>query len=223
MLVNQKDNFMHYYYEDKDWIYKDHKCSRHFMEDSEGIVKAMHKVISPSGEKLECPISPYEYSTKAIELWIDLGYPTSRDLYLALGRSSVDLKSLKEFMSQNNTPDMKEEILKLSGLLNEEKSEMPMSEFAKKRHDGAEKIANNAKEKGGVALLTYNHFIVKLPYYNEASKGKFNFKKMKKKYQELCSQLHSYMEKIEEVDQTKFQKLVGEIEVIGELLIKNKE
>ena len=67
-----------------------------------------------------------------------------------------------------------EEILKLSGLFVEQKTEITLDEFAKKRHDGAEKIADNAKEKGGVALLTYNHFVVKLPYYKEASKGKFN-------------------------------------------------
>lgn len=213
---------MHYYYEDKDWEYKNHQCSRHFMEDSEGIVKAMHQVISPSGEKLNCPITPYEYNPKAIELWIDLGYPTSRDLLKSIGTAEVDLKSLKKFKSAKSLPYIKEEILRLSGVLNEAKSEMAISEFADKRHDGAENIANNAKEKGGVALLTYNHFIVKLPYYEEAAKGKFNFKKMKKKYQELCSELHSYMEKIEKINQTKFQKLVGEIEVIGELLIKNE-
>ena len=213
---------MHYYYEDKDWIYKDHKCSRHFMEDSEGIVKAMHKVISPSGENLECPISPYEYNTKATELWIDLGYPTSRDLYVALGRSSVDLNSLEKFKSKTSLPDLEEEILKLSGILNEQNSDITLDEFAKKRHDGAEKIANSAKEKGGIALLTYNHFIVKLPYYEKVSKGKFDFKKMKEEYEKLCSELHSYMNKIEKVDQTKFQKLVGKIEVVGELLIRHK-
>ena len=44
-------------------------------------------------------------------------------------------------------------------------------EFAQKRHDGAEKIAKNAKEKGGPAMLTYHHFIVKLPHYKKAAAG----------------------------------------------------
>lgn len=116
-----------------------------------------------------------------------------------------------------------EEILKLSGLFVEQKTEITLNEFAQKRHDGAEKIADNAKEKGGIALLTYNHFIVKLPYYKEASKGKFDFKKVKKEYESLCSELHSYMNKIENIDQTKFQRLVGKIEVLGELLIRYKD
>lgn len=110
--------------------------------------------------------------------------------------------------------------LKLSGL-NESASE-EMSEFALKRHAGAEKIVDNAKEKGGVALLTYNHFKVKLPYYASVADGKFEFDKLKKEYVSKCSELHSHMNKIEEMDQTGFQKLLGELEVLGELLIKGK-
>lgn len=117
----------------------------------------------------------------------------------------------------------KEQILKLSGLLNEQQAELSIEEFAEKRHDGAEKIANAAKEKGGIALLTYDHFHVKLAYYKKASEGKFNRKKFQEEYKELCSELHSYMDDIASVDQSKFQKLVGKIEVIGELLIRNKK
>jgi len=40
-----------------------------------------------------------------------------------------------------------------------------LESFAKKRHEGAKKISDMAKEKGGVALLTHDHFRVKLPYY----------------------------------------------------------
>jgi predicted nuclease with TOPRIM domain len=114
--------------------------------------------------------------------------------------------------------DLHEHTLRLSGLVNESKIE-EMENFAQKRHDGAKKIAESAKEKGGVALLTYNHFHVKLPYYEKAAKGNFDF--MKKEYVKLCSELHSYMDKVENLDQTKFQKLVGKIEVLGELLIQN--
>ena len=38
-------------------------------------------------------------------------------------------------------------------------------EFAETRMAGAEKIVDNAKEKGGLAMLTWHHFKVKLPYY----------------------------------------------------------
>ena len=68
--------------------------------------------------------------------------------------------------------------LKLSGL-NESASE-EMREFAEKRGNGAEKIASGAKEKGGVAMLTYHHFKVKLPYYSDVAEGKFDFDKVKK-------------------------------------------
>lgn len=117
--------------------------------------------------------------------------------------------------------DIHEDALRLSGLLNEEKKE-DLEVFAKKRYDGAKKIADMAKEKGGVALLTYDHFHVKLPYYEKASKGKLKKDQMKKEYAALCSELHSYMDKIENIDQSKFQKLVGKIEVLGELLIESK-
>ena len=112
--------------------------------------------------------------------------------------------------------------LKLSGI-NESITPKEMANFAEKRHAGAEKIANSSKEKGGVALLTYNHFKVKLPYYKKASEGKFNFEEMKKEYVKLCSELHSYMNKIENVNMKKFQELVGKIEVVGELLIEDKK
>ena len=115
----------------------------------------------------------------------------------------------------------KEQMLRLSGLLTEQE-ELSIEEFAKKREEGTEKIANGAKEKGGVALLTYDHFHVKLSYYKKASEGKFNRKKFQEEYKELCSELHSNMNNISAMDQSDFQKLVGKIEVIGELLIRNK-
>lgn len=113
------------------------------------------------------------------------------------------------------------DLLRLAGLLSEATGQ-EMETFAQKRHDGAEKIADTAKEKGGPALLTYNHFKVKLPYYKKAAQGKFDFDSYKKEYVKLCSELHSHMNKIEELDQTKFQELVGKLEAVGELLIRSK-
>ena len=93
--------------------------------------------------------------------------------------------------------------------------------FAEKRMGGAEKIAKNAKEKGGPAMLTYHHFIVKLPHYKKAKEGKFDLEKTKSEYKKLVNELHSASEDVE-MTQVKFQKLVGLIEVLGELIIKSK-
>ena len=64
--------------------------------------------------------------------------------------------------------------MKLTDIITESKS---FDEFAEKRMGGATKIANNAKEKGGPSMLTYHHFAVKLPYYKEASEGKFDMER----------------------------------------------
>ena len=97
-----------------------------------------------------------------------------------------------------------------------EESQSKFEEFAQKRFDGASKISENAKEKGGPAMLTYHHYVVKLPYYKKAAEGKFDIKKAKKEFNECIKQLTDDMEQIA------FQKLVGRIEVLGELLIKHK-
>lgn len=93
--------------------------------------------------------------------------------------------------------------------------------FAEKRLKGAEKITNNAKEKGGPAMLTYHHFRVKLPYYKKAMEGKLDIEESKKELKEKLDQLCKLSENVE-ISQTEFQKLVGLIEVLGELIIKQK-
>lgn len=93
--------------------------------------------------------------------------------------------------------------------------------FAEKRLTGAEKITNNAKEKGGPAMLTYHHFKVKLPYYKKAMEGKFDIEESKKELKEKLDQLCKLSENVE-ISQVEFQKLVGIIEVLGELIIKQK-
>lgn len=106
-------------------------------------------------------------------------------------------------------------MIKLKDILNEEViSDSKFEEFAEVRRNGAEKIANNAKEKGGFAMLTYNHFIVKLPYYNKANKGKFDIEEGKKEFEEILKGISLNM------TQTEFQREVGKLEVIGELIIK---
>lgn len=110
--------------------------------------------------------------------------------------------------------------MKLLNLIYESK-EKKFEEFAKKRHDGAEKISKNAKEKGGPAMLTYHHFVVKLPHYKKAYEGKFDVEDAKKEYKKYLDRLCKLSDGVK-IDQIEFQKLVGLIEVLGELLIKHK-
>lgn len=109
--------------------------------------------------------------------------------------------------------------LELSGV--NESRESELEDFSGKRHDGAKKIADAADDKGGPALLTRDHFRVKLPYYKKAMEGDFDADGTKKEYIVLCSRLHSMMNRIERANMKDFQELVGRIEVLGELLIKD--
>jgi hypothetical protein len=99
---------------------------------------------------------------------------------------------------------------------NEKLEEKPeLEEFASTRLAGAEKITNNAKEKGGLALLTWRHFKVKLPYYKKAAEGKLDLEEAKKEFNKTLKSISLDM------SQTEFQTEVGRLEVLGELLIKN--
>jgi len=90
-----------------------------------------------------------------------------------------------------------------------------LEEFAATRYKGAEKISDTAKEKGGLALLTWNHFKVKLPYYKKAAEGKLDLDEAKKEFNQTLKSISLDM------SQTEFQTEVGRLEVLGELLIKN--
>ena len=86
--------------------------------------------------------------------------------------------------------------------------------FADTREAGAEKISDNAKKKGGLALLTWHHFKVKLPYYKKAAAGKFDLEEAKKEYDATYKKISISMTQIE------FQREVGRLEVLGELIIR---
>ena len=101
-----------------------------------------------------------------------------------------------------------------------EESQSKFEEFAQKRLEGATKITENAKEKGGAAMLTYHHFVVKLPYYKKASEGKFDIKETKTEFKEHLDKLCDLSKDVD-MEQVEFQKLVGLIEVLGELIIKS--
>ena len=106
-------------------------------------------------------------------------------------------------------------MIKFINLLLEAKKET-FEEFAEKRGEGAAKIASNAEEKGGLSLLTWHHFKVKAPYYKKATQGKFDREAAEKEFDETLKKISLGMTPIE------FQREVGRLEVIGELLIREK-
>lgn len=105
--------------------------------------------------------------------------------------------------------------------LNEEGDKL--ESFAETRLGGAETIAGNAKEKGGAALLTYHHFEVKLEYYEKASKGELDMDEAKKEYKDLLEELYQATKSDMDIEQIAFQELLGKMEVLGELIIKENE
>ena len=108
-------------------------------------------------------------------------------------------------------------MIKLLDILNEAKKlKETFEDFAKKRGEGAAKIASNAEEKGGLALLTWHHFKVKAPYYKKATEGKFDKEAATKEFEQTLKKISINMTPIE------FQREVGRLEVLGELLIREK-
>jgi hypothetical protein len=90
-------------------------------------------------------------------------------------------------------------------------------QFAETRGAGAAKIAATAEDKGGLALLTWHHFKVKAPYYKKATDGKFDEEAAKKEFDKTLKSISLGMTAIE------FQREVGRLEVLGELLIREKK
>jgi hypothetical protein len=109
-------------------------------------------------------------------------------------------------------------MIKFQDILNEAKKlKETFEEFAKTRGAGAAKIAETAEKKGGLALLTWHHFKVKAPYYKKANEGKLDFEEAEKEFKETYKKISLDMSQIE------FQREVGRLEVLGELLIRNKK
>ena len=105
-------------------------------------------------------------------------------------------------------------MIKLTQLLTEAKE--TFEEFASTRGAGAAKIAATAEEKGGLALLTWHHFKVKASYYKKAADGKFDKESAEKEFGKTLKKISLNMTAIE------FQREVGRLEVLGELLIRDK-
>ena len=86
-------------------------------------------------------------------------------------------------------------MIKLLQLLTEAKESF--EDFASTRLKGAEKIADTTQEAGGLSLLTYKHYKVKLPYYKKAAAGKLDKEAAKKEFNEtLKSIIKEIMQKI---------------------------
>ena len=63
--------------------------------------------------------------------------------------------------------------------------------------------------------LNWHHFEVKFPYYKKAVKGNFDVEAARNEFASYVKDLS------DDMDMIAFQKLVGRIEVLGELIIKN--
>ena len=108
--------------------------------------------------------------------------------------------------------------MKLMNLLFESKDKQDTFEtFADTREAGAGKIADTAHKKGGLALLTWHHFKVKLPYYKRAAAGKFDLNAAKKEFDATYKKISTAMSQIE------FKREVGRLEVLGELIIREQK
>ncbi len=101
--------------------------------------------------------------------------------------------------------------------------EVELDKFAEERGKATQETVDKTKEKGGLAMLSHNHFKVKLPYYEKAAKGKFDMDKFREEYVTLLDQLYKSTLQEMKIDQKTFQELVGKIEVVGELCIRNQE
>jgi hypothetical protein len=106
-------------------------------------------------------------------------------------------------------------MIKLLNILKEAKE--TFENFAITRGKGAAKIAATAEEKGGLSLLTWHHFKVKAPYYKKAEEGKFDKEAAIKEFEKTLKSISLNM------TQTEFQREVGRMEVLGELLIQDKK
>lgn len=90
-------------------------------------------------------------------------------------------------------------------------------QFCEDRKKGAAKIATEARAKGGPAQLTYWHFSAKLPEYNECIKA-IKANKPASYFQQQEMKLIHQLAGIR--NQRRFQEVMGQAEVWGEVFIK---
>jgi len=97
-----------------------------------------------------------------------------------------------------------------------------MKSYLDNRKKSAQDAADKAKEKGGDAMPSFYHFDAKVKAYDKC------YKIVKKDdrlivLQEKSSDSLKELKKFKNMSQRVFQKIVGELEVWGELFIKCRE
>ncbi len=96
-----------------------------------------------------------------------------------------------------------------------------MEEYLDARKKGAQDAADKAKAKGGNALPSYYHFDGKVAAYEKCYKIVKSDKCLVilgEKYSDTMKKLKKYRD----MSQKNFQKIVGELEVWGEIYLKCK-
>ena len=71
--------------------------------------------------------------------------------------------------------------------------------------------------------ITFSNFCKYFRIGFSAAAGKFKIEEATAELKKLHTYLHAILEKFEAKDQVPFQKVMGKIEVIGELIIKHHE
>jgi len=97
------------------------------------------------------------------------------------------------------------------------RKEHELVQFCEDRKSGASKILNEAKAKGGAAQLTAWHFAAKLPEYDACIKA-IKAEKPVSYFQDQQVRLVRQLSSIR--NQRKFQEIMGQAEVWGEVFIK---
>ncbi len=88
--------------------------------------------------------------------------------------------------------------------------------FLQKRKAGAAKLAKQAALKGGYSTLTADHFKAKAKPYENCIKHLGDKKVVKDQIKMLLQKLKSW----DSMTQKEFQKVMGELEVYGEVAIQ---
>lgn len=106
-------------------------------------------------------------------------------------------------------------------IIQESREINPGVEFCKKRKEGAKKIAQQAESRGGAARLTQWHFEAKLPAYDECMRM-FRSEKKLNDFKSHFNKTHAEL-RINHLTQEKFQKIMGRLEIFGEVIIFIKQ
>lgn len=123
---------------------------------------------------------------------------------------NIDIDSLYDMLSESSEDDYAQT----------KQVDKQMLKFIKERRNGAQKIITQSARRSGVSRLTTKHFRAKIPLYDEAEKLIKNNKslaQLKPKYMKVLAKLRKTPR-----NDMKFQELTGELEVLGEILIKSK-